>query len=344
MPILSSYINSWLYKDKGYYASQNLSSLNIGFKGDFYTSSSISRFFGGAIARYIIRLLEEEKLELPLNIVEIGSNCASLISCIAQFISAFSAEVFNQSSFFTIEPLENLRSIQEQTFFKEVTSKFSIKKLEILPSLKKLKSLEHNCFFISNELFDSLTCELYKDDKILFINNNTPIFKDIKSSFLKSYVKSYVPYECKSNPSLLQIGAINFIHSFTSASRHLRYYFLSFDYGLNAYRDSSLRMYKNHQVFNFLENIDNLASFYKKSDITYDVDFRVLIDYFKLFNAKLEFFHTQAKTLIDECKILEVFEDFKSSLPRATFLKEQTNLSNLLISLGERFFGICFKH
>lgn len=73
-------MQEWLYGEKGYYRKAL-----IGQKGDFYTSVSVSKFFGGAVAFYIIKLLEEEKLFLPLKIVEIGSHHGHFFERYSQF-------------------------------------------------------------------------------------------------------------------------------------------------------------------------------------------------------------------------------------------------------------------
>ena len=55
------YMRLWLYEgDRGYYASGRPV---VGKDGDFYTSVSLSKFFGGAIAHYVLRLLEDGVFE-----------------------------------------------------------------------------------------------------------------------------------------------------------------------------------------------------------------------------------------------------------------------------------------
>ncbi len=108
-------MQEWLYGKKGYYRKAT-----IGQKGDFYTSVSLSKFFGGAMAFYIIKLLEEEKLFLPLKIVEIGSHHGHFLSDIANFLKTLSVGVIEKCEFVSCEPLIELQNIQ-QTTFKQAT-------------------------------------------------------------------------------------------------------------------------------------------------------------------------------------------------------------------------------
>ena len=78
-----------LYGENGYYTKDN----KVGAKGDFYTSVSASKFFGGAIASYILSLLEDNELFLPLRIVEIGADKGYLLGDIALFLDALSENV-----------------------------------------------------------------------------------------------------------------------------------------------------------------------------------------------------------------------------------------------------------
>lgn len=74
MRSFGNYMQEWLYGEKGYYKKAL-----IGQKGDFYTSVSLSKFFGGAVAFYIIKLLEEEKIIFAFK------NCRNWLSSWAFF-------------------------------------------------------------------------------------------------------------------------------------------------------------------------------------------------------------------------------------------------------------------
>lgn len=50
----SAYMNAWLYEKEGYYTKKR----TIGKEGDFYTAVSTSMFFGGSIAKRLLRTIE----------------------------------------------------------------------------------------------------------------------------------------------------------------------------------------------------------------------------------------------------------------------------------------------
>ena len=66
----SKYMNQWLYGEDGYYATYK----EIGKNGDFYTSVSTSKFFGGSVAKHIISLVDEGFLAKDGVICEIGAH------------------------------------------------------------------------------------------------------------------------------------------------------------------------------------------------------------------------------------------------------------------------------
>ncbi|MDD2449714.1 MAG: hypothetical protein PHG10_08615, partial [Sulfurimonas sp.] len=70
MSRFSEYMSEWLYSDDGYYATYKA----IGKEGDFYTSVSTSKFFGGSVAKHIISLVDEGFLSKDAVICEIGAH------------------------------------------------------------------------------------------------------------------------------------------------------------------------------------------------------------------------------------------------------------------------------
>ena len=91
------------------------------------------------------------------------------------------------------------------------------------------------------------------------------------------------------------------------------------------------------------QNLD-INALYKKSDITYDVFFKQLIDEFEENGIKLESYKTQMKAMV-EFGILDLFEILKSHTDNATYLKE-LNKAKVLIDpsfMGERFKCVIFR-
>ncbi len=330
MRSFGNYMQEWLYGKKGYYRKAT-----IGQKGDFYTSVSLSKFFGGAMAFYIIRLLEEEKLFLPLKIVEIGSHHGYFLSDIASFLNALSEGVIEKCEFVSCEPLIELQNIQ-QTTFKQATQ------LDLAScDLKGLDFKEkESAFVVSNELFDAFACEIIKDNQMLFIthdhqsvwgNINEPTEELLKTLNLKE--------GCA--PLFLNAFIKDLLEKLNEASSWV---FLSFDYGDTIERkDMHLRAFKNHQALDFKDILNHLASLYQQSDLTYDVNFSLVRFLFEKHHAQFSFFKSQANALLD-MGLMELLEVFSKSVSYERYLKEAAKIKPLISpgGLGERFKAVEF--
>lgn len=326
-------MQEWLYNQKdGYYTCSH-----IGKLGDFYTSVSISKFFGGAISRYILKMLDERKLYLPLHIVEIGSNKGDLIADIAEFIKAFSNVVFTQSSFCVIEPLKTLHIQQNKTFQERITSRFN-KKLQIYDDIQMLNNLQpNNIFFISNELFDSMSCDIVHNNTMLYFDGNNFVWRELDDdicAFKKKYnIKS-------AEISLMWESFIKNLHILSC-----EWVFLTFDYGDFFARELNIRMYMQHKVYNLYEELLNnrLINFISKSDITYDVDFSLLSRIFQHNNTDIICNVTQSKFLIETCEIIDIFESFSAYFNTIQLHKQKASLQGLITpnAMGERFKVLC---
>ncbi len=330
MRSFGNYMQEWLYGKKGYYRKAS-----IGQKGDFYTSVSLSKFFGGAMAFYIIKLLEEEKLFLPLKIVEIGSHHGHFLSDIANFLNALSEGVIEKCEFVSCEPLIELQNIQ-QTTFKQATQ------LDLAScDLKGLDFKEkESAFVVSNELFDAFACEIIKDNQMLFIthdhqsvwgNINEPTEELLKTLNLKE--------GCA--PLFLNAFIKDLLEKLNEASSWV---FLSFDYGDTIERkDMHLRAFKNHQALDFKDILNHLASLYQQSDLTYDVNFSLVRFLFEKHHAQFSFFKSQANALLD-MGLMELLEVFSKSVSYERYLKEAAKIKPLISpgGLGERFKAVEF--
>lgn len=323
----------WLYHPtKGYYTKNN-----VGKAGDFYTSVSVSKFFGGAISRYILKMLEEGKLKLPLYIVEIGSNNGDLIADIAEFIVAFSEVVFNQSTFCTIEPLQALHELQKDTFKHRITTRFQ-KQLHIYKNIESLQnSLPNNIFFIANELFDSMPCDIIHNDSMLYLHDNKFIWQKLESA-LCEFKKTYAAQNAE-----ISIAWDTFIRKLCILN--CAWIFLTFDYGDFVMREQNVRMYMKHKVYNLYEELEGgrLFSFIGNSDITYDVDFSLLCRIFDTYNITKFCNVTQSKFLIESCDIIDIFDSFAKQFNTILQAKQKTKLQGLISpnAMGERFKALC---
>lgn len=327
----ANYMQEWLYGKDGYYRKSI-----IGKMGDFYTSVSASKIFGGSIAWHIVKLLEQNSITLPLKIVEIGADKAHLIGDVAQFLYAISDGVIKKTDFITIEPLIELSEIQKTNFYNRVG--LDLKTYEKIEDLHLDKN--ESVFVFANELFDSFACEVIDGEEMIFIDNHQVSWGDISSEV------SFLSQKYNINKGEIPTGLEKFISSMVeSLKKCKKWKFLTFDYGQwDGRNDINLRIYKSHQVKNFLEITDCLKDFYQKSDITYDVNFSLIDKIFTSFGAKRIFYGSQAKALI-EMGVLDLLEKFSESVSYEVYLRESAKIKPLIspMGLGERFHSISFE-
>ncbi len=336
----SKFMNEWLYGESAYYSKYR----QIGKGGDFYTAVSSSMFFGGSIANRLIKTIEEGFLDKNCAIVEIGAHQGYMLADIVQFIYTLKPELLDTLEFIIIEPhLENVEA--QLKYFKD--SFGDVVKLKHFNSLGEVR--KKSAFVVANEIFDAFACELVKDDKMLFMEGFTPIFKE-QTTDIKAHCKKY---NIKSGE--IGMGYEEFAKSLNEAFESFE--FVSFDYGEKEKRsDFSLRIYHEHKTYpffsltNFVEDEKlkpkdaSLESLYKKSDITYDVNFEHLIDAFLENGSKLVFLKTQMAMLV-EFGIIELLDTLSKNVDEKTY-KSEMNRAKVLIDpsfMGERFKGVLFR-
>src|SRR5574344_1722188 len=171
----SEYFNFWLYGKDGYYTNYK----NIGKEGDFFTSVSVTPFFGGAIAKKIISSIESGFLNKTTTILEIGAEKGYLIADIIQFIYTLKPELLQTLNFAILEKYENLRDIQKKYLFDSFGDSINFRHYEDIEDIKL-----DSAFIVSNEIFDSFSCDLvFTKDEILhqaFVENHKVEFLPCK--------------------------------------------------------------------------------------------------------------------------------------------------------------------
>lgn len=358
----SEYMRDSLYGANGYYMAPH----RVGKGGDFYTSVSASKFFGGAIANYILSLLESSALHLPLRIVEFGADKGYLLGDIALFLDALSQNVLESSEFIIIEPLPSLAKVQ-RAHFSSLSTKINFNIFSNVASMPS-PSVNTHLFIITNELFDSVPCDILKQGQIFCIQKQSDslwrgAWQNLDSVRMpqptcdmldilgldKSAHSGIVPHW------LLLMQDIEHI-----AKMHKSAYFLSFDYGDRALLKPSLehiRLYFKHSVMNlqnFLNStqlsgankreVGNFYDIFKNTDITYDVDFSLLERLFGIFHFKQIFCDRQERILIEQMKLLELLELFLQNTHFSAYRAEIAKVRSLLHQLGGHFFGMCYKY
>lgn len=323
----SDYFESWLHQN--YYKK----GVKIGKNGDFYTAVSVGAFFGICIAKEILRIYKNSKIYKfeKIDIVEIGANEGHLICDIIQGLYTFDSEIFKFFKFNIIEPHEALQKIQKEKIYERFGDEVEVRHISDIKNIKF-----KNTIFISNELFDSFKCEIINNGKILFITQNGKLeFKKITDEKILNLTSKF-----QIKKGELPISYYEFANLISQSCENFE--FITFDYGyMHSLNEYSLRIYQNHQVFNFFE-VENLDDFFGKSDITYNVNFEILKDSFECCGAQMSEFKKQKQALVDfgATEILEMFLQNKSKNGYNNALLEFKHLFN---EFDEKFKMIKFK-
>lgn len=326
MQKFSDYFNDWLYGQNGYYSNYK----TIGKEGDFYTSVSTSSFFGGSIGKKIVTEIEQHNLSSHATILEVGSHHGYLLADIIQFIYTLKPELLSTLTFAIVERFENLQAQQkeylEQSFGNAIQLEFYNDISEVHLS---------NAFIVANEIFDAFACELvYTKNKQLqqgFVNNHQITFHECTEQQLIQYCK-----ENQIEKGEVGVGYDTFLKHLSNNIKH--FIFITFDYGDNYPRnDFSTRIYSKHNVLPIFEETLNMKEYFAVSDITYDVNFKHLIDIANDLNLTSNY-QTQMQALI-EFGIIELLEILKANVDESNYLRESQKVKTLLepTGMGDRF-------
>ena len=321
-------MNEWLYGKEGYYTNYK----QIGKEGDFYTSVSTSKFFGGTIAKHIISLIEEGFLEKDSVICEIGAHHGYFLADVIEFIYTLAPELLETLNFVMIERFDSLQ-IQQKNYFHE-----SFGDVISLTHYKSLSELTcKSAFFIANEIFDAFGCELLYDGKIASVKEGKVEF-DIEDESILEKAKKY--HKTKGE---IAVGYEEFAKEMAQSAQMFE--FMSFDYGeMMARPDFSIRIYKDHDVFPFFDEKVDIKELFKNSDITYDVTFEHVKDSFVEAGVEFVELQTQMRALV-EMGILELLEMLRLNVDEKIYEQELQKVKLLIMPnfLGERFKMIRFR-
>jgi SAM-dependent MidA family methyltransferase len=324
----SEYMGEWLYGKDGYYARYK----NIGKEGDFYTAVSTSKFFGGSIAKHMIKLIDEGFLNKNSVICEIGAHHGYFLADVIEFIYTLRPKLLETLEFVIIERFDAMQAFQKNYF--EESFGDAIK----LTHYKSLSELQcENAFFVANEIFDAFPCELYYKGKTARVQSHSVEF-DQEDTWVEAKAKKY-----HKDRGEIARGYEEFALEMANAAK--KFEFISFDYGeMQARPDFSLRIYTKHKVLPFFDEELQREELYQKSDITYDVTFAHVKDAYE--EAGVEFIELKAQMVaLVDMGILELLEILKENVEEKIYKQELEKAKMLLMPnfLGERFKMIRFR-
>ncbi|MFH1947942.1 MAG: SAM-dependent methyltransferase [Pseudomonadota bacterium] len=324
----SEYMTDWLYGQDGYYASYK----EIGKGGDFYTSVSTSKFFGGTIAKHIISLVDEGFLHPSGTVCEIGAHHGYFLADVIEFIYTLRPNLLKTLQFVIIERFENLQEFQKNYFEESFGNAVNLTHYKSLGELKC-----KTAFFIANEIFDAFPCELYYKGKTARVEGHTIEF-DVDDAWVEEKANKY-----HKDRGEIALGYEEFAKEMANAAS--KFEFMSFDYGEMAARpDFSLRVYAKHEVIPFFEESIKREELFAKSDITYDVTFAHVKDAYEEAGVTFIELKAQMVALVD-MGILELLEMLKANADEKIYAQELEKVKMLIMPnfLGERFKMVRFR-
>ena len=147
--------------NNGFYGSGKA---NLGFRGDFVTSPSMSDDFAFLLSKQIEEWLIQIKSQLifdgKLSVLEFGAGDGSLLCGILQYFLVKDKHIFKEVEFTIIEPNKGMIKKQQKKL-----EKFLKLGVDILwKSLDEVNDRSLNGLILANEVLDALPCLLYTSD------------------------------------------------------------------------------------------------------------------------------------------------------------------------------------
>jgi len=268
--------------------------VDIGKKGDFYTNVSVGYLFGVCLANYFIKLLKNGEISSSCKVVEIGANSGEMLADFVQGIFTLESEILKNLEFIIIEPHENLRKKQLETFTKRFGNDVKIRHYKNLNEC----SFEE-IFIISNELLDAFSCEAIDGENMLFVDSDLKFYWQKADQNLLYLAKKFGIKKGEISASYAKFAV-----QLANAAKKVR--FLSFDYGeFEPKNEFSLRVFKDHKVLSLFE-ISNLAPYFKTSDLTYSLCFKQVEYAFSEAGFKMLKFKKQSEALVCDFGVDEI--------------------------------------
>ncbi len=298
---VDKYIYKALYNRRsGYYMKGN----PFGKSGDYITAPNISILFSEMIAVWIILFWENLKRPKKFNLIELGAGNGEMIK---QIIKTFDRFLLfkNCCKINILEKSIYLKKIQKQ--------KLKNKNIKWLKNLNEISNVPS--IFVGNEFFDSLPIKQFikKNNKwyernVKFSESNEPKFIDIlidikkfekKIGFKISHKQKFIEY------SPLAIEYLKIISKKINSNNGG---ILIIDYGYwEKNMKNTLKSISNHKFENVLNN-------FGKSDITYNLSFKLIEKILKKFNLKINGM-TNQKSFLLNLGILKRAEIISKNLP-----------------------------
>ncbi|QJA05560.1 SAM-dependent methyltransferase [Thermosulfurimonas marina] len=178
------YMELCLYHERyGYYARGP----RLGREGDYFTSPTVHRVFGATLARQILEIYELLGAPEEFLLVEAGAGEGWLARDLLDYLERKGRPF----PYLIVEPLPNLKSLQEETLRPHASRVRWVKDLSEIPPFTGV--------FLSNELFDSLPVHLLEktpeDLKEVYVEVSGGEIREVLSEISQPEIlKRVLPY------------------------------------------------------------------------------------------------------------------------------------------------------
>jgi NADH dehydrogenase [ubiquinone] 1 alpha subcomplex assembly factor 7 len=281
---IDRYINKALYNKKtGYYMKSD----PFGKKGDYITSPNISILFSEMIAIWIIAFWQNLKCPKKFNLIELGAGNGEMM---VNIIKTFEKFPFFKKCYkiHILEISSYLKKIQKKKLKKK-----NIKWIKNLDEISKEPNI-----FIANEFFDALPIKQFIKKKNKWYERNvkisklkSPEFFDMLTDINKLEKKIGLNISFKQNFIEYSPLLVDYLKKISKKINNNNGGILIIDYGyINNQMKNTLQSISNHKYNNVLNNFGN-------SDITYNLNFKLIEKIFKKFNLKINGLTNQKKFL-----------------------------------------------
>jgi|TARA_B100001079_G_scaffold48535_1_gene39682 cyclopropane-fatty-acyl-phospholipid synthase len=283
---LDNFINKALYDPKnGFYMKKN----PFGNKGDFITSPNISILFSEMLSIWTVAFWRNLKCPKKINLVELGSGNGQMIYDMINSFKNF-PKFYKSCKFIILEKSPYLKKIQ-----KKKLKKFKVKWIKNLNEIQK-----GNNIFIANEFFDALPIKQFfkinnkwnerfvKSDK-----KNNKYFINIDSDIKK--IEKKVGFKISNNQKIIEYSpvALKYLKNISKKINNKKGALLIIDYGYleDSMKDTLIAIRKHKIITHFNE--------FENSDITYNLNFKLLRKITNILKLKCQGITTQRNFLMN---------------------------------------------
>ena len=283
---LDKFMNEALYNRKsGFYMKKN----PFGSEGDFITSPNISILFSEMLSIWTISFWENIKSPKQINLIELGAGNGQMIYDMINSFKNF-PKFYKSCKFIILEKSPYLKKIQ-----KKKLKNFNIKWIKNLSEVRKGINI-----FIANEFFDALPIKQFFKINNKWIERYVKLDKKNNKSFVNinldiKKIEKKLGFKISNNQKVIEYSplALEYLKSISKKINNQKGALLIIDYGYleNSMKDTLMAV-KKHKITNPFKEFSN-------SDITYNLNYKLLKKITKILKLRCQGITTQRNFLVN---------------------------------------------